>query len=80
MALIHWRSLAAAFILLSFGRTALGGEYSDPNGFSFTYPDGWVAITKAAMGDVKQALPAEVKNWVSKNNLDFWTVVASGGI
>src|SRR5438552_8631895 len=29
-------------ILLACGQPAPGGDYVDPAGFSFTYPDGWV--------------------------------------
>lgn len=58
-------------ILLACGQFACGGTYSDPSGFSFTYPDGWIPVTRAAMGDIHQAIPQEMKAWISKSNVDL---------
>ena len=65
------RPLLIALILLAGGEAAFGETYADPSGFSFTYPEGWVAVTSAAMGDVKQVIPGELKDWVVRNNVDL---------
>ncbi len=59
------------FLLVCGAGPAVGGTYADPAGFSFTYPEGWVAVNKAALGDANQAVPPEMKKWVAKNNLDL---------
>lgn len=68
---IHIRSVIIAFTLLTFGASANGGEYSDPAGYSFAYPDGWIAITKDRHGAVAESLPPEAKNWLKNNNIDL---------
>jgi hypothetical protein len=71
MVSIRRRLLLAGLLLATSGGAAFGGTYADPSGFSFTYPEGWTAVTRASLGDVHQALPQEVKDWVAKNNLDL---------
>ena len=53
------------------GQSVFAGNYADPSGFSFTYPDGWIPVNRAAMGNVNDVLPPEVKNWVAKNNVNL---------
>ena len=61
----------AGFLLSMFAHSAFGGVYADPSGFSFTYPDDWVAINRQTLGDVNQALPQAAKDWVARNNVDL---------
>lgn len=69
---MHRRTLIVGLLLLASSReAALAGSYSDPSGFSFNYPDGWVAVNKAALGDLRQVLPQEVKDWLAKNNANL---------
>lgn len=68
---IRRRLSLLAFLVMLCGRSAFGGDYADPSGFSFTHPEGWIPITRMAMGDVKQALPQELKDWVKRNNVDL---------
>jgi hypothetical protein len=65
------RPLLATWILVALAASAFGGEFSDPSGFSFTYPSGWVVVNCAAMNDARQALPNELRDWVTKNKVDF---------
>jgi hypothetical protein len=62
-------SIAAVLLFTGAGR-AFGGDYADPSGFSFTYPEGWIPLNRS-MKDVGQALPPEMKNWLAKNNVDL---------
>lgn len=66
-----WRFPLLGLILLACGQSALGGDYADPSGFSFTYPDGWIPISRATMNDAAQDMPREMKDWISKNKLDL---------
>lgn len=59
-------ALATGF-LLAVVCVASAGQYTDPTGFSFTYPDGWVSISKLSQA----ALPQELKGWMSKNHIDL---------
>lgn len=47
------------------------GEYSSPEGYSFTYPDGWTAASKHDVDMNSASLPKEFKNWVAKTNVDL---------
>lgn len=67
---IRWPFLAA-WIHFALAASAFGGEYSDPSGFSFTYPNGWVAINRASMGDMREVLPEAIRDWVTSNNVDL---------
>ena len=61
------KSFIAAVLSLISVAAAVGGEYTDPSGFSFTYPDGWFAAAKFT----KANLPAELANWIAKNHVDL---------
>jgi hypothetical protein len=63
--------IVAGFLLLTWGGFAGAEVYTDPSGFSFTYPDGWFVVPRSNMGQVKDALPPGVKAWMAKNNFDF---------
>jgi hypothetical protein len=52
-------------------QTAQADVYSDPTGFSFTYPEGWFPIPKSDQGQLTNVLPPELKDWLSKNNTDL---------
>lgn len=63
-------TLAALALGICVGSTA-AGEYRDPAGFSFTYPEGWVPVTsREALADTT-GLPPEIKAWLDKNHVDF---------
>src|SRR5262249_42597506 len=62
-------SLAAVLVFSGAG-SAFGGDYADPSGFSFTYPEGWIPLHRS-MKDAAQALPPELKNWIAKNNVNL---------
>lgn len=72
-----WRFSLVGSILLAYGAVACGGSYADPSGFSFTYPDGWVPITRAVMGDANQFVPPEVKDWIARNKVDLSRVAVT---
>ncbi|HEY2881367.1 MAG TPA: ATPase, T2SS/T4P/T4SS family [Pirellulales bacterium] len=44
-----------------------GGDYPDPDGFSITYPEGWIAINKESAAK----LPAGQKAWLATNKINF---------
>lgn len=71
MASMRRQLIAATWILLALAASARGGEFHDPSGFSFTYPNGWIAINRAKMGDPSQLLPSSMRNWVAKNNVNL---------
>jgi hypothetical protein len=57
-------------IVICAGSTA-AGEYRDPAGFSFRYPDGWTTVTSRQVeADGKLTAP-EVKAWLNKNRVDL---------
>jgi len=53
---------------LTIVTAAVGTEYHDPSGFSFTYPDGWFAAAK--LGNLNK-LPPELASWITKNHIDL---------
>ena len=62
------RSVAVVWAGLAMGmaRGALAGQYVDPSGFSFTYPEGWVVVSGA--GNLNTAaLPPAAQDWVRRN-------------
>lgn len=67
----RWRCSLAGLILLACGATAFGGHYADPSGFSFDYPEDWFPVNRSMMGEFKQAIPPELKDWVARNNVDL---------
>jgi hypothetical protein len=53
-----------------FAAIARGGEYSDPSGYSFNYPDDWVIVTQASLvGD--PSIPPHIKDLVAKLAKNF---------
>lgn len=59
---------AFALLGLGFGGMRLSaGEYQDPSGFSFTYPDGLVAVTSLN----KDTLDPDYRRWVETNHIDL---------
>jgi hypothetical protein len=61
--------LIALLLLATLATSAIGGQYTDPSGFSFTYPDDWVVVTRQVR-DSKDLAP-EISKWLAKNNLDL---------
>jgi gas vesicle protein len=56
--------------LISGLATATAAEYSDPQGFSLTYPDDWAALP-SGFDAVKGRIPPNIQKWVEKNKVDL---------
>src|SRR6516164_7941575 len=65
------RIVGVGCLLLALEQTALGGQFSDPSGFSFTYPQGWTAVNREVLEKATNELAQQVKDWVTKNRVDF---------
>ena len=65
------RLIVMILLFLAAGSSAVAGQYADPAGFSFTHPDDWTPVHRAAMGDVNKNFSPEIKNWIAQNNLDL---------
>jgi hypothetical protein len=63
--------LAIAILALMNGGLASAGEYHDPSGFSFTYPDGWTVFRYGDKANEFEGVPPEVARWIKKNNMDL---------
>lgn len=50
---------------------AAAGSYSDPTGFSLTYPDGWEAITESRVNNTADVLPETMLRWLRTNRINF---------
>jgi len=57
-------------LLLTASNRSFAAEHQDPAGFSFRYPDGWVAVTKLNEGSLEPA----VRDWVAKGQVDLSTI------
>jgi hypothetical protein len=62
------RSVIAAALSLISVTAAVAGEYTDPSGFSFTYPEGWFAVAK---WQKFAKIPPELTNWAANNHMDL---------
>ena len=71
MSSVFGRCVLAGLVLFACGSPALGDTYTDPSGFSFDYPDGWVPVTWAAVDKGNRGLTDELRVWLSKNNVDL---------
>jgi hypothetical protein len=60
-------SAIAVGLLFATARFALAGQYTDPAGFSFTYPEGWTPLSKHSQASI----PQEVKIGLAKNHIDL---------
>ncbi len=61
--------LIVIFSFFSLIATAHCSEYSDPSGYSFSYPEGWYAAGK--LTGMSEKLPRELGDWIAKNNVDL---------
>jgi hypothetical protein len=59
----------AALALAGSVAPVTGGEFSDASGYSFTYPDDWIAVTNPAKNFNQGLLPLEIQNWLNKNKV-----------
>lgn len=66
--------LATSLLVITLATSALAGSYSDPSGFSLTYPEGWITITGASVNNSSNPLPENIQQWMRKNRLDMSTV------
>jgi hypothetical protein len=63
-------TLTVLSIVICAGST-VAGEYRDPAGFSFTFPDSWTTVTsRQAEADPKLLAP-EIKAWLNRNHVDL---------
>ena len=53
------------------GQPAFGGTFSDPSGFTLTYPDGWVALNGSILTTATQNISNELQQWAANSKLDF---------
>lgn len=66
------RCIWVGIILIACAVQASAGTYSHPSGFSLTYPDGWIAVSRESLSEKHdEALPPELKQWIDKNNIDL---------
>ncbi|MCA8999670.1 MAG: hypothetical protein KDA80_21925, partial [Planctomycetaceae bacterium] len=57
-----------AICLMLFAGKLPAGDYVDPSGFSFSYPEGWFVITKPG-AQLQDALPENIQNYVRENQV-----------
>lgn len=62
-------TIAATWVLFVALTPALAADYSDPSGYSFTYPDGWFAVAGSNVDSGK--FPPEIQTWLKKNNVNL---------
>lgn len=65
-----WVALMSLVFVVG-ARSTAGGEYRDPTGFSFVYPDGWFAVAAFQEGAIRETMPPEIQAWLEKNSIDF---------
>jgi hypothetical protein len=61
-------TLLPVLLLLSMGAISRGEEYKSPDGYSFSYPQGWIAISKT---EKPEKMPADVAEFVAKCKVDW---------
>jgi hypothetical protein len=66
----------ATLTLVTCVKTAAGGEYRDPTGFSFVYSEGWFAVTNLQAVTKESSFPSGIRNWLKNNRVDFSKVRA----
>src|SRR5207302_512213 len=64
------RFIAVLVLVISHSLLA-GGEFRDPSGYSFTYPDGWFAVAKAGEAFAPEKLPLNTRDWLQRNNVQL---------
>lgn len=69
-------AFCVVLLLLCCQLTAAAGTYSDPSGFSFTYPEGWTPVNgetaNAALNDqTNDAASSAIKNLITKHKIDL---------
>lgn len=74
MGAVQLRLVLGALVALVGASEVRAGNYADPSGFAFAYPEGWVVVNRDAMDDVNSALPPEIKDWVARNKYDLGRV------
>jgi hypothetical protein len=61
----------AILALVHHARFATAGDYLDPSGFSFTYPEGWTVVRHSDRADVFEGVHPEVVRSIKKNHVDL---------
>jgi hypothetical protein len=70
---VHCSRANVIFVMILMGSCVSsieGGEYSDPTGFSFTYPDDWVAAARPG-NEINNKTKPDIKEWLDKNKIDL---------
>ena len=65
-------------VVCSVAQPAIGGHYSDPSGFSFDFPDDWVALTHQGVGEMQESLSPEIQAWLTNCQWALETIPAMG--
>jgi hypothetical protein len=63
-------ALTVLSIVLCAGRAG-AGEYRDPAGFSFNYPDGWTTVTSRNVEAGAPLVAPQIKAWLTTNHVDL---------
>ena len=63
---VRFLVLLVGFLLAAAGLTS-AGEYSDPSGYGFRYPEGWVAVSEIDRDSVAK----EVREWLDNQAIDL---------
>jgi hypothetical protein len=72
--MLHFRPMIVMIAILAFvdhAGFALAGEYQDPSGFSFNYPDGWTIVRHGDRVNEFEGVHPEVARTIKKNNFDL---------
>ncbi|MGC3965920.1 MAG: hypothetical protein QM775_00670 [Pirellulales bacterium] len=64
------RTTIVLLILAVAPLSVRGGEHVDSQGFRFTYPAGWTAVTEEVRQNIGN-IPASVRNWMADNKVDL---------
>ncbi len=66
------KSVLFALLVAVSATPALAGEYSDPSGFSFSYPENWIAVAEpSSKGLNPNVFPPEIQKWLQKNGFSL---------
>ena len=71
MATVQRKFSLIGLIVLACGQPTFGGTFSDPSGFTLTYPEGWVALNGSILTTATQNISNELQQWAANSKLDF---------
>lgn len=67
----RWLSWLIVCVLLATGTAARAETYSDPSGFSFTYPSGWTPVNRSLLADAQKEIAPELQAWLKRNQVNL---------